>query len=448
MSTNYSKIRFIGYAIPTTDGSLVDIGNPNGPGALAGKYLGNQDMNTDIDNRILVLKNAVELANSKLPVGEDPTSIVNLFVAPEFYFHGVEGPYIYSDSSDGDPADKILQKLQATFPAAQYPNWTFVFGSVITAKVDNIQNLYESNSVTVRNSVVKNLAENWQNSFGPLQGVIFDALVNFIKNCHAYPDVEVRNRAMIVSNLPLSSSLNNAEFSEPTMTVEKYYDSNEDFLLYDVSQPPRNIITEQMTAYPVIDKSGGDIKKTNTDPYAIFRQNYGAANFPNYMDFAIEICLDHSDLRLRRNLNNEPWSNKNVDAIHVQIIPSCGMQISGPSVAADVNGFVFNCDGQYNLDMTTVPQANSQSGVNCVYTNYYVNANYAAHTQLARVSVAATGGNPSPNNNAQFELMTTNDVLSVAVSGTPLKNFDHYFAGGYGEVHIYGLNNGYVLYPQ
>lgn len=448
MSTNYSKIRFIGYAIPTTPGNLIPIGNPNGPGAVAGTYLGNPDMKTDIDNRILVLKNAVDLAKGSLPQ-EDPTSIINLFVAPEFYFHGVEGPYTYSDS-DADPADLILQKLQETFPASDYPNWTFVFGSAITAQVENLQNVYDSNYAQIRNSVVRNLSENWQNAYGPLQDVVFDMLVNFIKNCHSYPNMEVRNRAMIVSNIALSSSATNEPFSGPTMSTEKYFVSNEDFLLYEASTPPKQVVTEQMTAYPALDLSGGDLKRSNTDQFAVFRQNYGSDNFPNYMDFGIEICLDHSDVRLRRNLNNEPWSNPSVDNIHVQIIPSCGMQIVAQSIAADLNGFVFNCDGQYFLDNSTTPQANEQSDVNCVYTNYKLNDNYAAHTQLAIVSKPATGPNPALNgsNNATCKPMEVTDVVSITVTETPLGvDFSSYFAGGTGEVHIYGLQNGYVLYP-
>ena len=446
---NYSKIRFIGYAIPTTPGSLVPIGNPNGPGAVAGVYLGNDDFETDITSRISVLKNAVDLAKNMLPQNEDTESIINVFVAPEFYFHGTEGPYLHS-ASEADPAALILEQLQQTFPASDYPNWTFIFGSAITGEVENIQNVYESNYVEIRNSVVRNLSQNWQNAYGPLQDVVFDMLVNFIKNCHSYPNLEVRNRAMVVSNLALSSSANNQVFEGSGMTTEKYFVSNEDFLLYETSNPPKNVVTEQMTAYPVIDLSGGDLKTSNTDKYAVFRQQYGADNFPQYMDFGIEICLDHSDVRLRRNINNEPWTNPTVDAIHIQLIPSCGMQIAAGSVAADANGFVFNCDGQYNLDSTTTPQANQQTGVNCAYTNYFVNANYAAHTQLASVLVPATGSDPAPNgsNNATFKDMSTNDIVCIPVESTPLgADFQNYFAGGYGQVHIYGLENGYELYP-
>lgn len=448
-TTNYSKIRFIGYAIPTTPGNLVPIGNPNGPGAVAGVYLGNDDFLTDITSRISVLKNAVDLAKSNLPQGEDPQSIINVFVAPEFYFHGTQGPYLHTPA-EADPATIILEQLQNTFPASEYPNWTFIFGSAITAKVDNIQNVYDSNYATVRNSVVRNLSENWQQAYGPLQDVVFDMLVNFIKNCHSYPNLEVRNRAMVVSNLALSSPANNRTFEGSGMTTEKYFVSNEDFLLYETSTPPKQVVTEQMTAYPMIDLSGGDLKRSSTDKYAVFRQHYGSDNFPQYVDFGIEICLDHSDVRLRRNITNEPWSNPGVDAIHVQLVPSCGMQIVAESVAADSNGFVFNCDGQYNLDNTTTPQANQQSGVNCAYTNYYVNSSYAAHTQLASVIQPATGNDPARNGstNATFKTMSTNDIVCVPVSATPLgSDFDQYFAGGYGQVHIYGLENGYALYP-
>ena len=52
MTTNHSKIRFIGYPIPTTPANLVSIGDPNGPGAVAGTYLANNDVATDIKNRV------------------------------------------------------------------------------------------------------------------------------------------------------------------------------------------------------------------------------------------------------------------------------------------------------------------------------------------------------------------------------------------------------------
>ena len=73
--------------------------------------------------------------------------------------------------------------------------------------------------------------------------------------------------------------------------TEKYYFSNEDLLLYDVNGR-KDVVTEQMVTYPLIDLTGGDFKKDPLDKYSIFRQNYpeGHAAIP-YLDMAVEICL-------------------------------------------------------------------------------------------------------------------------------------------------------------
>ena len=444
MSNRYGTIRFIGYAIPTTPAQMIPIGDPNGPGAVAGTYPGNTDIAADIDARIAILKNAVDTAKAQLPKGEDIGSVVNLFLAPEFYFHGVNGPYLYG-SQDPDPAAAILEKLVAAFPAADYPNWSFVFGSAITAQADCIDKVYTANSTTVRNQVVAALSKQWQAAFGPLKGVIFDMLVNFIKNCHAYPCLEVRNRALIVSNIALDTPT--AKLNTNNMTTEKYFVSNEDFLLYDVTGR-QDVVTEQMTAYPQIDLSNGDLKCSAYDAHAIFRQNHGSGNTPEYVDFAIEICLDHSDVRLRRNIDNEPFPRSG-DAVHVQLIPSCGMQISLPSVAVDAKGFVFNCDGQYGLDSSNgTAQQGTLNGVQCIYANYVdpTNANYAGHSQLARVQTAASGGDPNRpgSSNATCMALAASEITVVPVIA--VASLDQYFAGGPGAVHIYGLSAPYPFY--
>jgi hypothetical protein len=43
MTSHYSAIRFIGYAIPTTPAAMVAIGDPNGTGSVSGTYLGNSE---------------------------------------------------------------------------------------------------------------------------------------------------------------------------------------------------------------------------------------------------------------------------------------------------------------------------------------------------------------------------------------------------------------------
>lgn len=440
MSTKYSSIRFIGYTIPTTPANLVPIGNPNGPGAVAGTNLGLEDFQADVAARIAVLKQAVDTAKATLP-GTPAGTVLNVFVAPEFYFHGTQGPYVYADDAS-DPVDYILQQLLATFPPSAYPDWSFVFGTAVSARIANPDKVFGQNSVAVRNAVVQALSEQWLAAFGPLGDVIFDMLVNFIKNCHAYPVTEVRNRALIVSGVPLDTPAK--QLSVNHMTTEKYYDSNEDFILYDVNGKT-DVITEQMTAYPQIDLSNGDLKHAPYDKFAIFRQSYGTGNTPSYVDFAVEICLDHSDARLRRNLDNEPFP-KATDRLHVQIVPSCGMQIMPGSVATDRLGWVFNCDGQYALDATSGVQAGVQGGVQCIYANYVDgdNANYAGHTQLARVQTPATGDDPTPATNPTFVTLATSDVAVVPVPA--IQQLGSCFAGGSGAVHIYGLAKGYPVF--
>ena len=444
MTQRYSKVRFIGYTIPTTPANMVAIGNPNGPGAVAGTYLGLEDFQADVRARIAVLKNAAEQARTALPSGDAPGSVLNLFVAPEFYFHGTQGPYVYGHA-DADPADFILSELRQAFPASQYPDWTFVCGSAITSRIHELDTVLVSNSTQVRNAVVQALSEQWLAAYGPLNGVVFDMLVNFIKNCHSYPCMEVRNRALIVSNVALDTPTHSLGTDQ--MTCEKYFVSNEDFVLYDTTGR-KDTVTEQMTAYPFIDLSHGDLKASAKDKYAIFRQNYGPDNFPQYVDFGVEICLDHSDVRLRRNIDNEPWPQA-VDALHVQIIPSCGMQIAAPSVAADAMGFVFNCDGQYALDASNGTACQGvQNSVQCVYANYLDagNAAYAGHTQLARVQQPAVGGDPNRSGarNASFQTLGTQDIAILAVPAVP--ELAQCFAGGPGAVHIYGLKSPYDFY--
>lgn len=41
--TSYERVRFIGYAIPTTPADMVAVGDPNGPGAVAGTYRASAD---------------------------------------------------------------------------------------------------------------------------------------------------------------------------------------------------------------------------------------------------------------------------------------------------------------------------------------------------------------------------------------------------------------------
>lgn len=434
---NYSKVRFIGYAIPTGPCQEQVLLSKY----LIGNYLGSIDFDQDINARIAILKNAVDIAKAALPSNEDITKVNNIFVAPEFYFHGYLGPYIY-DADSADPAKTILNALASIFNVDDYPNWTFVFGTVVSAKVANIAAVFKSHTVRMRKELTKSLAITAQVQFGNARSVTEQILSNTINDLCAYPAVEVRDRALIFSNLSLGmidqSSVTNQ------MTTEKYFLSPIDFLLFE--KDDNDVVTEEMVAYPYIDLSDGDIKKNAFDEYALFSQDFGGINLPRQVNIGVEICLDHDDARLRKNMNR---NSDDCGGMHIQIIPSSGSMIVHQSVAVNRDGFVFNCDGWCAFDDTCVPQQGVENGIQFVYTNYIFNCGntgYKAHTQLARVASPAKGDDPNFSA-AEFQALTVIDAISISVKAPVLikGSLEDYFAGGAGAIHIYGLNDPYKL---
>jgi hypothetical protein len=223
------------------------------------------------------------------------------------------------------------------------------------------------------------------------------------------------------------------------MSTEKYFFSNEDLIIYDVEG--RRGITEQMSAYPVLDLSAGDGKREPFDPYAIFAQDRGEGGDATI--YGVEICLDHVDTRLRSNLDNPGPGFEHID---VQIIPSEGMWIVKPSVAVGAGGYVFNCDGLAPLNAERSGQGVIEE-VDCIFANLVDpgDARYGGHTQLARVDEPAIGGDPQAprSRDASFATLDPKAITIVGVEALP--GIDRLFAAGPGELHIYGLDDPYPL---
>ncbi|GEM_PF-1999084 len=454
-TSTYSKIRFIGYAIPTNPGNS----KPAPPPATAGTYMGDLDNTTDITARVQVMKNAVDTAKASLPP-DPPGEVINVFVAPEFFFGGRRGAYIWDPifKTEGDPLITLQTQLAAAFPVADYPDWTFVCGTMPSARVVEWEKVADEPLTNVRNNVVRGLTEQWDAAFGPMQQAIQVMLVGFIQNCRANPSLTVHCRSVVHSNIGLG--LFDDEQIVQTLNTQKTFASYEDFVLYDPSRTAEfmgpAVITEPMVAYPNIDLSNGDLKRAADDNYAIFRQFISPTGWFN---MGVEVCLDHNNYRLRRNIVNNPFHPpKNADptlrlasAIHVHIIPAMGGFIIPPAIAAGADGFVFNCDGQFaigdpnNAGTPTVATTDTANvNLNCLFVDYnYVDSQqttYQAHTQFARVATPAHTGDPHDGNATTVEL-TANDAADVSV--VPVKppaavTLDHYFAGGPGAIHIYG----------
>ncbi|MBR7746404.1 hypothetical protein [Undibacterium baiyunense] len=443
MTTNkYAQCRFIGYAIPTGPSQDKLILSKY----LVGNYLGATDIVQDLSARIAILKNAVDTAKQALPAGEDTQLVNNIFMAPEFYFHGPLGPYVYRHT-DEDPAELALKMLAKTFNPQEYPNWTFVFGTMISAKVANIDAVFQSPAVKMRKRLVESLALNAEAEFGNARSVTEQILSDTIIDLRANPAVQVRDRALVFSNLGLQ--LSGQSQTHQSLTTEKYFLSPIDFVLFETNN--QDVITEEMVAYPHIDLSDGDVKKHVYDSYAIFNQNFGQNNVLSSINYGIEICLDHDDARLRKNMNRENLPANNTE-LQIQLVPSSGSVIMQQCVVVGKNGFVFNVDGWCALDNSVTPQADNVAGVQSVYTNYTLTQNgtqYSAHTQLAQVKNPAQGCDPNKYP-ADFQFLSAENVISLNVPEPILDvgSFSEYFAGGYGSIQIYGGNTPYDLFSE
>lgn len=443
----YSKVRFIGYTLPTTASLLIPIGDVNGKGSDGGFYSGDADTTTDINARIDILMTGIEQAYAEVPIDSDT---INVFVLPEFYFHGIYGPYFFTDN---DPLLYLQDQLKEKLQIPKYSNWIFICGSIITLETNKSIGALLSEFSAI-NSNIKNLSDTYISQMLAGQFDIAaktaDTIKNIVVASHNEPNaLPVKNRSVIINNINYTNTGKNWG----DLSTEKEYISNEDVVLYGSNGS--ETVTEQMSKYPEIDFLNGlDIKQSKNDQLAIFDVQYQPSQptLAGITNLGIEICLDHSNNRLRsRMTQNDANLGAGFGAVHLQIIPSCGMQIHADAVVADTNGFVFNCDGEYAIT--------DQNGVDGIFINNigpnspipyssptYPNGQYQyqSHTQLARVANQAIGDTPGTNN-ASYQTLDPANTKVVSVNQG--SNFGNYFAGGPGEIHIYGINQAYELYP-
>ena len=85
-------------------------------------YMGSANHDTDIDARCVAMIDAVQTVK---PRADPDPKILKIFMAPEFYFRGLDGAY---------PVEKIetiMPKLRKEADKIEYADWMFVFGSAI-----------------------------------------------------------------------------------------------------------------------------------------------------------------------------------------------------------------------------------------------------------------------------------------------------------------------------
>ena len=402
MTTPYTNVQFIGYAIPSIPRMIADIGSAGAPGFVEGRYTGINPAAADIDARIALTMNAVDCTLKSGAVDPSATTL-KIFLMPEFSFRGKQGTY------EVDLFDHFRNEFSKRVAAPDYEGWLFVAGTIVNTTQDYVrgQNPRRDLKARIREDLMIALTNTWQharaNQEPSLTQFAFNTLAAYTDYCHTDPVYEVTDKSYVVAG-----GAPDATYPQG-LTVQKKFVSGEDFVLNLFTNA--HDFTEAEAAYPPIPENQGEDKQTAFDDFSIFTIKG--------IKFGLEVCLDHAFARLRRN--RLPAT----ELVQIHLVPSCGMQIVQSSVVAGAGGLVFNCDGQYDGLMPT-----SQPGPgDSVWTG---TASHRAHSQLTQVVTPCEG----PHRSMHPAVLT---MPGASVTTVPIEDASasELFAYGAGEVHVY-----------
>jgi hypothetical protein len=401
--TSYTRVQFIGYALPTTPLMTGMVGTS--PGSFAeGRYVGMAHGNPDIDARIELTMSAVEQTVRSGAVDGSPSTL-KIFVMPEFAFRGVRGAYD-NNPPEIDAFTYFRTAIAKRVAVPAYEGWLFVFGTIVEAT-----NYVRGNdpgrdrAARIRENLAMALGDAWQYAESQndteFANFLDATLRDYTNYCRAKPIYEVSDKSYVVAG-----GAADATYPEG-LTVEKKFISNEDFVLNLIS---RGFCGDQC-AYPPIKEQDGEDKETAFDDLSIFTIKG--------IKFGVEVCLDHARARLRTNRLPEN------EVVQIHLVPSCGMQLVDASIIAGAGGLVFNCDGQYDA---TIPGLQPDATTS-VWT---VTASNRAHSQLTEVVTPAIGKDLTAGNAVLKKPAATVTTVPIQDPGAAA-----IYAYGPGEVHVY-----------
>jgi len=109
-------------------------------------YIGDDDSMKDAKKRLEVVKHAVEKAYEL--ADNDDTETLKIFIAPEFFWRGVDGAYIFAEEAPEDddicgPVCHILQGLEQIAAQKRFEDWLFLFGSIAASEALSTDDPYD-----------------------------------------------------------------------------------------------------------------------------------------------------------------------------------------------------------------------------------------------------------------------------------------------------------------
>lgn len=426
----FKKVQFIGVALCTTPSALKSIEEISDEGY----YAGIDNDKEDIIKRIDFVKECVNLIFSAKEIDTSKETL-KIIAFPEFFMRGVLGAYYSTDPYYSEKIVTIyLKQMAEDFKKAGVnigKDYLFVLGTVLssTSKIDytlepnaslyqtgdNLLNIYYRLHSTEMNNTEKiqpslysilKIIDNEEVIISSEQKETVDKeyvdiLQKTLDYCDTRATLDVCNRCLVYSG----SNLISYAFNKPTM-IQKKYKSKEDFILNSkncdkVTHKYKYLQTTSI--YPPIDTSQGELKKEPFDGLSILEYEG--------LKIGIEICLDHSRQRLVNHLYKNPK-----DYVDLQIVISCGMSVREKSVIAKQDGYIFNCDGEYEL-------RNNEKGVDGRY----------CHTSLQKVQKKIEVANQKVLTEANLSnAYPLSGQINGSVSGkVPLYPFKNY------QIHIY-----------
>lgn len=292
-------------------------------------YLGLEDTNEDVERRLSIMQNAVDRAYD---VSNKDDSILKIFIAPEFYFRGLNGAYDFvseeEEEKEGECSDvcQILKGLEDIVADERFENWMFLFGTVIaseTLATDETDFDYQFYN------------------FAPL-----------------YKGFDPATTKRIGKNF----------------IVPKRYVSNIDFLTPVRDLTNRSLVLEEtdyLDELTVMNPHANGIKKYHNDMWTKYKSELTTLGYNMieygwlYMDgisFSVEICLDHlthralmtymadvvtgSKTRIPSSANGSvEWVGIPKHQAQISLVSSAGMDVVVESLALADGGHIFLQDG-------------------------------------------------------------------------------------------------------
>ena len=297
---SYSKAQFIAYRLYTGQGHDPD------------RYIGLGNEADDVRQRVKLMTEAVNAAGACALVDRSP-DVLKIFIAPEFYFRGLQGAYTdlkyVNGEGAGRDAQSIVGGLANAVQDARWKDWLFVFGTSMVVAGPFLPQDY----------IDPKTGKPYANLAGKKTALLNFALVQ--KGGFASED-ERTSKAVAVTKDFLSG-----------VDLE----SGQGVVIKDADYFPRRL--------------GSYASEVNTPSQSGGGGSNGGAIFKmDDITFGLEVCADHGMARLRKAT---PQAGDSF--VQIQLIPSCGMVMTLSSVAAPKGGLVCNVDGA-SPQLATTPQ--------------------------------------------------------------------------------------------